>query len=308
MQRLATVLIAIGIMAFGAAASPATAQEARREVNVTTDSAPGWIPSPVLEQDAQSAALVYLADIDSGRYAQAHAKLDRLNRQESLADFSARLKAFNAGAGPVKERRVVKVTWTKDPANAPARGVYAAIDLRSRFENIDRHCGYIVLYQRPAGGAFSVMRTEDYLIGNAAAAGLPAGEVDRAWARISANCPDYPAEAAAQAPLPEVEGQPVGYPTVAAALDALRSKQGVTIMTRDGWTIADDSAERTIWSFTPAGNPAHPSAVKRQVEDRNGTASLSMSVQCEASKSACDDLVRSFQALNEQMVQSLKKR
>src|SRR5205807_4339108 len=70
---------------------------------------------------------------------------------ESFDRFSKRIREFNTEAGAAKERRILKITWTKDPANAPAPGVYAAVDLASRFENIDRHCGYIVLYQRDAG-------------------------------------------------------------------------------------------------------------------------------------------------------------
>ena len=77
---------------------------------------------------------------------------------------------------------------------------------------------------------------------------------------------------------------------------------------KDGWTVASDPSGPTIWSFPPKGHPAYPSAVKRQIENRAGGAYVNMNVLCEASKSACDDLVRSFQALNEQMRQSLEGR
>jgi hypothetical protein len=82
----------------------------------------------------------------------------------------------------------------------------------------------------------------------------------------------------------------------------------VVITTQQGWTIANDSAAMAIWSFAPADNAAYPAAVKRQIENRDGGTFINMSVRCEASKAACDDLVRSFQALNEQVVQSLKGR
>ncbi|MBI1684743.1 DUF4019 domain-containing protein [Caulobacter hibisci] len=301
MQRLVIASIAIVVvMALGAA--PVAAEGPRREVNVTADSAPGWIPSAALEQSVRTAASAYLGDLDSGRYADAYKALDAINRHETLAEFSARRTAFNTLAGPVEERRLMKITWTKDPARAPARGVYAAIDLVSRFANIDRHCGFIVLYQAPAGGDFTVMRSEDYLLPNVTAGQIGAVKADKAWAQISANCPNYPRAPVAAAPLPEAEGDTIGYPTVAAALDALRSKRGVVISTQNGWTIADDSAAMTIWSFPPVGHPAYPSAVKRQVEGRGRGAQLNMSIQCEASKSACDDLVRAFQALNGQML------
>ncbi len=44
---------------------PASA-EAPREVNVTTDSAPGWIPTVEQSQQAEKAAHAYLAAEDTG--------------------------------------------------------------------------------------------------------------------------------------------------------------------------------------------------------------------------------------------------
>ncbi|MFT4254701.1 MAG: DUF4019 domain-containing protein [Caulobacter sp.] len=185
-------------MAFGAA--PLAAEAPIREVNVTTDSAPGWIPSAALEQSARSTVLAYLGDLDSGRYADAYAALDARNRQETPEEFSARLKAFNRLAGPVRERRILKITWTKDPARAPAPGVYVAVDLAGWFANIDRHCGYVVLYQKPSGGGFTVMRSEEYLLDNATASGAVSAEAERAWAQISRNCPNYPRTPLARTP------------------------------------------------------------------------------------------------------------
>jgi hypothetical protein len=41
--------------------------------------------------------------------------------------------------------------------------------------------------------------------------------------------------------------------------------------------------------------------VKRYFTQENGGTNLRMSVQCEASKQSCDDLVRSFEELNARM-------
>ena len=91
----------------------------------------------------------------------------------------------------------MKITWTKDPANAPAPGVYAAVDLASRFDNIDRHCGYIVLYQNNASTPFLVVHQEDNYITNAHARQIAMKQspqaVDEIWERLSKNCPNYPA-------------------------------------------------------------------------------------------------------------------
>jgi hypothetical protein len=87
----------------------------------------------------------------------------------------------------------------------------------------------------------------------------------------------------------------VGYPTVAAALAGLRSRQDVQFSEQNGWTIATDEKALTIWSFAPSGYPAYPAVVKRQVVDRQGGGSdIRIDVLCEAKKAPCDDLVRTF--------------
>ncbi len=63
------------------------------------------------------------------------------------------------------------------------------------YQQVDRQCGYVILYQRPAGGAFEVMRTESNFIDNASAASIArkqsSAEVDRLWALLSTNCPNF---------------------------------------------------------------------------------------------------------------------
>jgi hypothetical protein len=90
----------------------------------------------------------------------------------------------------------------------------------------------------------------------------------------------------------------VGYDTVAEALAAVRSKSGVVFTTENGWLIATDEAAYTIWSFAPPGYPAYPAVVKRQVIAQGSGSQIKMTVLCEASKEACDDLVRTFANMN----------
>ena len=66
----------------------------------------------------------------------------------------------------------------------------------------------------------------------------------------------------------------------------------------NGWLIATDEAAYTIWSFAPQGYPAYPAVVKRQVVPKGTGSVITMSVHCEASKSDCDDLVRTFSQMN----------
>ncbi len=65
----------------------------------------------------------------------------------------------------------------------------------------------------------------------------------------------------------------------------------------------------TLWSFVPKDHPAYPAVVKR-VMSQNGAGSwaVNMSVHCEAAKAACDQLVRDFDELNEQMRKDIEKR
>ena len=60
----------------------------------------------------------------------------------------------------------------------------------------------------------------------------------------------------------ESQGDGIGYPTVSAALEALRAREDTTVSDHDGWTIVEIPASNEIWSFTPVDHPAHPAAVR----------------------------------------------
>ena len=83
-------------------------------------------------------------------------------------------------------------------------------------------------------------------------------------------------------PLPEVPRSSIGYPTVAAAMDALRSRPGVVFTTENGWTIATDEAAYTIWSFAPRDYPAYPAVVRRRVVREGAQIGMRMDILCEA--------------------------
>ncbi len=286
---------------------------APRQINLTPDSAPGWIPSEDLEQAARNALADYFAAQDSGRLPAAYARLSDIQTQHlSFEEYSKIARTFNDKVGALIERRITTLTWTKDPPQAPAPGVYAAFDLVGRFAKADRYCGYLILYQPPAGGGFGVMREESNFLDNATARRIEKdkfrGGVEEAWAQASARCPNYhaisevrPASSPSDpAPLAEAHGSTIGYPNVEAALKHLRGQSDVVFSTNAGWTIATQASTQTIWSFSPPGYPAYPAAVKRWVVEEGGRVVLKMDVLCQASKTDCDDLVRSFQQLNSQ--------
>ena len=88
------------------------------------------------------------------------------------------------------------------------------------------------------------------------------------------------------------------YATAVAALEALRAKPGVKTSVQSGWTVIEDAATLSLWSFPPAGHPAHPAAIQRRVEQEGSNVVMKMNVLCEAPKAACDALVADFEKLN----------
>jgi hypothetical protein len=68
--------------------------------------------------------------------------------------------------------------------------------------------------------------------------------------------------------------------------------------TQNRWLIATDEPAYTIWSFAPQGDPSYPAVVKRQVVANGNASVIHMNVQCEATKEACDALVRTFAEMN----------
>ena len=124
-------------------------------------------------------------------------------------------------------------------------------------------------------------------------------------ATLIALAPQFSASQVAEPP--DGDNSSIGYPSVKVALQELQSKPGVVVSDRDGWTIIDDSTEsdRSLWSFTPMGHPAHPAAVKRTIYDENGSVWIGMRALCEAEKGPCDSLIEEFKALNDKMRESL---
>lgn len=96
----------------------------------------------------------------------------------------------------------------------------------------------------------------------------------------------------------------IGYASVAAALQDLPTKPGVTVSVREGWTIVDDAANSTLWSFAPVGHAAYPAVVKRTVMNRDGQTFLDMRALCQAKKAPCDALMAQFQQMNTEMQKS----
>lgn len=156
-----------------------------------------WTPSQGSVLDATQAIDRYFSLLDNGDPKRAYEMMnDATKASIPVTAFTEQNEQFHSQAGRLLERRLLKFTWLKDPAEAPFPGIYAAVDIATKFAKIDRHCGYIVLYQQPSGGAFQVMRAESNFIDNATAKKIETTqskfELDKAWAELSRNCPNYP--------------------------------------------------------------------------------------------------------------------
>lgn len=120
------------------------------------------------------------------------------------------------------------------------------------------------------------------------------------------------ASAQAPSPLDEAPGAAakLGYPTVAAALEGLKARPGVSVTTTkpDGWIIATEPTTKALWSFAPEGHYAYPAVVRREVKEREGgEVYIEMVALCQAAKEPCDRLIREFQELNERLRANLQR-
>jgi hypothetical protein len=113
---------------------------------------------------------------------------------------------------------------------------------------------------------------------------------------------------AALLPLFSYGQEGVGYPSVAAALEALKARNDVLISVQGGWTIVDDPRDGSLWSFTPPSHPAHPAVVKRNPAQKDGAMFIQMRALCQAEKAACAKLIEEFQELNRKIAADMQRR
>jgi hypothetical protein len=186
--------VAAACAGIGTAIAQGTPANISPEINIRSDSVPGWVPSENQRRDVISIASSYFSKLDEGQYDNAYAMMAELNRRfVSFQQFVRENQEFRSRSGPLRQRSFLKVTWAKDPASAPLRGTYAAIDIASQYGSVDRHCGFVVLYQKSPGDSFEVMRQERNFIDNVTAEKIEQqksrAELDKVWSKLAMNCP-----------------------------------------------------------------------------------------------------------------------
>lgn len=125
-----------------------------------------FIPEDATAKAVTEQSYAYFTAKDGGRYDRAYAQIDGVMRSYLTPEiYRAQAEQFNREAGRVSERRVTRLTWYRDPPGAAEPGIYVAADFRSRFANIDLHCGYI-MWHRDKDGRFRIVREEQSFIDN----------------------------------------------------------------------------------------------------------------------------------------------
>jgi len=131
------------------------------------------VPDEATQRQVLEQSYAYFRAKDGGRYDRAYAMIAPSMRSYLTRElYDSESARFNAEAGKAEERRVMRLTWYRDPPEAPAPGLYVAADFRSRFPNIYLHCGYLMWHQEP-DGRFRIVREEQSFIDKAMAARTP---------------------------------------------------------------------------------------------------------------------------------------
>lgn len=97
-----------------------------------------------------------------------------------------------------------------------------------------------------------------------------------------------------------------GYSSIEALLAALRQKPSAVVSKRDGWTVVSVNGGLEIWSITPTTHPAYPSVARRRMVKSGDGWTMNTNISCQAAKPKCDELVRDYQKLDEDMRKNIQ--
>lgn len=124
----------------------------------------GDAPEEAVQREILALSYRYFAARDGGRYDEAYALIAPSMRAYLSAPFyRSQVEPFNQGAGAVSGRLVTRLSWYRDPPDAPAPGLYVAADFVSRFANLYLHCGYLMWHRAPAG-EWRIVREEQSFV------------------------------------------------------------------------------------------------------------------------------------------------
>ena len=146
-------------------------------------------PTRLDQQTVLAASYRYFAAKDSKDYTAAHAALsDGAKNRFPLSEWARSAAEFNSQAGFVRGRRVVEITWYKDPEGAPEPGLYVAADFSADFENAEFVCGYLMWRVQP-DGSLRLSREEQNMAPKRPS-GRAIAQIDRDPLRSRMGCKD----------------------------------------------------------------------------------------------------------------------
>jgi hypothetical protein len=98
----------------------------------------------------------------------------------------------------------------------------------------------------------------------------------------------------------------IDFPTVDAALDALRKDADAQFETQGGWLVVatQERGNPVLWSFAPEGHPAYPAVVKRTALESKGNGYVQLDTLCGGPPDECERLLEEFRQFNQKLAQS----
>lgn len=165
-------------------------EESPPAIPQTTSAPDGWKPSATDQSQVETQTYQYYRAKDAGQYVAAYAMFDNHMKETSHFDtWSAHAQSQNTKAGHILNRRVLKITWYKDPPSAPEPGIYAAADFAGQFENDPIYCGYVA-WHRGVDGTFRVVREEENFIDKGSIANMGQRELRALTTRFGCPTPE----------------------------------------------------------------------------------------------------------------------
>ena len=171
-RPLAAVLLA-------GAAIAATANPLNGEVPIVLAPAnpdKDWMPSAEQVRHVVDQSRRYFAARDAGQFDAAFRQYAATQKARlSFDGWRKGVQEFNDRAGGVQSRKLLRITWYKDPPQARP-GVYAAVDFASTTGKLALHCGYLV-WREQDDGHLVIVREEDNVLDKPSFAQVPVAKV-----------------------------------------------------------------------------------------------------------------------------------
>jgi len=158
------VLLAFFLAAAQPVAPPAAAVQPDPATTPLPAQAGEALPDAAVQRVVLADSYHYFAARDAGRYEEAYGYIAPSMRAYLTPElYRQQIEPFNRGAGAVRQRLVTRMTWYRDPPDAPSPGLYVAADFVSRFEDLFLHCGYLMWHQE-ADGTWKLAREEQTFV------------------------------------------------------------------------------------------------------------------------------------------------